>query len=171
MQRKNVIENIGIRYGLLSAAGFIAFFLLMRAVGLAQVLELRAFNFFILVTGIAFAIQKLRREENGSVPYLEGLVCGALTVLVSVVVFSVFIFAYLQFISPEFMAYIQQHGMFGRFLNPVMAAVSIFIEGTFSGLIVSFGIMQYMKRCEWDEMEEAETKPVKRSRLADAVKS
>ncbi len=75
--------------------------------------------------------------------YVSGLGCGAFTSLVAVTTFAVFIFFYLMFLDPGLMSILKvEHG---RFLNPYTSALAVFFEGAFSGMIVSFCLMQYLK--------------------------
>lgn len=144
VDKVTLIEKTCVRYGLLTAGALVAFLLLMRLVGLAQNMELRFLNLVILITGIVLAYRRLKKEWPGRrLEYVSGLSCGAFTSLVAVTAFSLFVFLYLMFLDPALMAMIKvEHG---RFLNPYTAALAVFFEGAFSGMIVSFCLMQYLK--------------------------
>ena len=138
-----IIEKTCIRYGLLTAGALVAYFLLMRLVGLAENVELRFLNLAILMTGIMLAYRSLKKAWKGPLGYLQGLSCGTFTSLVAVASFTLFTFGYLMFVDPAFMAILKaQHG---RTLNPYTSALAVFMEGAFSGMIVSFSMMQYLK--------------------------
>ena len=50
-------------YGLKIAAGLIAFFLLMKVVGLAHIYELRFLNVIIQIGGIYYALKKFKETH------------------------------------------------------------------------------------------------------------
>jgi hypothetical protein len=63
--------------------------------------------------------------------------------VIAVISFALFMFVYLKFLDPAFMQMlITEHG---RNLNPYTSGLPLFIEGTFWGIIISFGLMQYLK--------------------------
>ncbi|RMG83731.1 MAG: hypothetical protein D6707_00470, partial [Bacteroidetes bacterium] len=106
------------------------------------VLELRAFNFLILL-GFLFLMYKNKSQSVG-IEYFEGLKSGAYYTLVSVLLFGVFLVIYL-YMDKNFMAYINEHTPFNIVLTPLTAAMVVVFEGIVSGLIASFSLMQYFK--------------------------
>lgn len=156
MRRTRHLERTALKYGLITTAGLIAYFLLMKLAGLVQIVELRMLNLFILIAGVGFAIREYKRSGEDEMDYLQGFGIGMLTTAVSVITFALFIFIYLNFLDPAFMETIRQEEAFGQYLNPYIAAVAIFFEGMGSGLILSFIIMQYMKRSMLSDMKREE---------------
>ena len=138
------IERTAEIYGLLTAAGLILLFIIMKLIGLAHIVELRALNFFIMAAGIIKAEQSLKRKAADEFTYLNGLAMGVLTAIIATVVFALFVFIYTQFLDPAFMQYIIDNQPFGQYLNPYMVSVAIVIEGIGSGLILAFTVMNYM---------------------------
>lgn len=139
------IERVAVKYGIATAIGFIAYFLLMRALGLAQIIELRALNFVILSVGIFLAI-RYERNKDPEFAYLKGLATGISTAGVSLIIFCVFLAIYLDVLDPAFMQQIKEHEMFGEMLNPYIASVAVLFEGILSGFLISFILMQYFKK-------------------------
>lgn len=142
---KYSLENVSIRYGLYVTVGLIAYFIIMKVVGLVHIVELRTLNFIILVTGIAMALKNYNQHQEGGMAYLKGIGVGLLTSAVAVIPFAIFIFVYLQ-IDVELLNAIRNREPFGQHLNPYILAFVIAFEGFFSGLILTFIVMQYMKR-------------------------
>jgi len=70
-------------YGLKIAGGLIAFFLIMKVLGLAHIYELRFLNVFIQIGGIYFALKKFRETHNAHMNYFRALVTGVATGAVS----------------------------------------------------------------------------------------
>lgn len=147
MTTKPNFRKIGVSAGIMTAGGLMMFFILMKYLHLAQMLELRALNFLILLTGIIIALNKFKKQNDNHIKYFEGFGLGMLTALVSTIIFAVFIGVYLSFDS-EFMGYIVTHGVMGNYLNPSACALVILIEGVISGLLISFGAMQYYRKFE-----------------------
>lgn len=138
------IEKVAIRYGLIIAILLIAFFLIMKAAGLAYIYELRTLNFFILAVGVYKAMLHMKRN-NESFSYFTGLGTGFFTSAFALLIFGLFVFIYTNIIDPAFMAHLQANAPFGEYLNPYIASFIIFFEGSISGLILSFGLMQYLR--------------------------
>lgn len=145
MEPTVTIEKVAIRFGALTFIGLTVYFLLMKLLNLFQIVELRYLNFFIMVTGIVMALRYYKKHSPSHLAYLEGLGLGTLTAGVASVPFAIFIFFYLQ-TDAEFMALINQKEDFGKYLNPYIIGFLIAFEGICSGVMISFGLMQYMKK-------------------------
>ena len=131
-------------YGLRIAAGLAVYFVLMKFAGMLVTVELRMFNFVILVAGIYFALKKFKQTHSDHMNYFRALVTGVATGAVGSIVFAAFFFVYVSFIDPGFMQYIIDNEPMGRFLNPYISAFIIALEGVFSGLLVTFILINYI---------------------------
>ena len=137
------LERTAELYGLFTAIGLILLFLFMKMIGLAQIVELRALNFFVMGAGIIFALRSFRKKSD-HYNYLNGLALGLFVAIVGSILFAIFVFIYTSFLDPKFMDYIEATQPFGRYLNPYMVSVAIIIEGIGSGLILAFIVINYM---------------------------
>jgi len=131
-------------YGLRIAGGLIAFFLVMKFTGLLQHVELRALNLVILVAGVFFALKKFKNTHEDHLNYFRGLVTGVATAAVGAIGFTIFLFIYLSFLDTGMMQYLIDNEPMGRFLNPYMASFIVALEGVFSGLLVTFILINYV---------------------------
>lgn len=131
-------------YGLRIAAGLIAFFLIMKFTGLVEHVELRALNLVILVGGIYFALKKFKNTHEDHLNYFRGLVTGVATAAVGALGFTVFLFVYLKFLDTGMMQFIRDNDPMGRYLNPYISSFIILLEGVFSGLLVTFILINYV---------------------------
>ena len=131
-------------YGLRIAAGLIVYFMIMKFSGLLYTLELRMGNFIFLTAGIYFALKKFKNTHEDHLNYFRGLVTGVATGAVGSIVFAAFFWIYVSFIDPAFMQYIIEHEPMGRFLNPYISAFIVALEGVFSGLLVTFVLINYI---------------------------
>jgi hypothetical protein len=142
--KKDSIEYNGLVGGIMVFIGLVAYFLIMKAVGLEHNLGLRAFNIIIMGTGVFYSIKSIK-EKNVDFDYFKGIGTGMMTAVSSSFAFAVFIFIYLMS-SPEFLQEIKTVEPFGNYLNAFLIAFIIIMEGSGSGFFLSFGIMQWYKK-------------------------
>lgn len=143
---KRIPEDYGIRI----AIGVTAFFLLMKLTGLFHIVELRMLNIFILVAGIFLALKKFKDTHGHHINYFRALVVGVVTGAVGSVLFAIFLFIYVH-IDTDFMIWLQQNEPMGRFLNPYIVSFIVALEGLFSGLLVTFVLINYLQTDEPSE--------------------
>jgi len=136
----------GFVYGLMIGAALIAYFLLMKFIGLETNFYLRIFNFIILIGGVYFLLNSEIKKSKRSVTYFEGLGLGLRSTITSVVVFIAFLAAYIKFFDPDFMQVLESSKIWGTDITISQAATGIFIEGMASAIVISFAWMQYFKK-------------------------
>ncbi len=130
-------------YGLKIAAGLIGYFVIMKLVGLGNHVELRLLNLFILVGGIYLALKKFKETHGQHINYFRALVTGVATAAVASLVFALFLFIYMV-ADKSMMQWIIENEPMGRYLNPYIAAFIVLLEGVFSGLLVTFILINYV---------------------------
>jgi hypothetical protein len=130
-------------YGLKIAAGLIVFFVAMRLIGFGNHVELRLLNLFILGAGVFYALRKFRQTHEDNLNYFRALVTGVATGAIGSSIFAVFMFAFLM-LDPSLMQSIIENEKMGRFLNPYMISFIVLLEGVFSGLLVTFVLINYV---------------------------
>lgn len=130
-------------YGLKIAGGLVAFFLVMKLLGLAHHYELRFLNVFIQVGGIFFALKKFKQTHEEHMNYFRALITGVATGAIASVVFALFLFVYMS-VDSSFMQGIIENEPMGRYLNPYITAFMVALEGLFSGLLFTFIIINYV---------------------------
>ena len=139
------LEKHILKYGLLTSVSLIAFFFIMKLLGLAEVTELRTLNALIMFGGIFLAIRNFKMKKfSYEFNYLSGIATGFFTGMVTAVSFALFVAVYLYF-DPSFMAAVVADNPQTDFLNPVTSAMVIFIEALASGFLFSYISMQYLK--------------------------
>lgn len=151
MKYLNDPERIPENYGLRLAAGLILYFLLMKVTDLAHHVELRLLNLFILVAVVYFALRKFKETHQDRLNYFRALITGVTTAAIGSILFAVFLFFYMVMDS-EMMQSIMDNEPMGRFLNPYIASFIVALEGVFSGLLVTFVLINYVTT---DEVNEA----------------
>jgi hypothetical protein len=137
-------------YGLRIAAGLIIFFVTMNLVGLGHLIELRLMNLVILTVGIYMALKKFKMTHTDHLNYFRGLIMGVAAGGIGSLVFGVFLFFYMK-IDADLMQSIIENEPMGRYLNPYMVSFIVVLEGFFSGLLVTFVLLNWV---ETDEVND-----------------
>jgi hypothetical protein len=130
-------------YGLRIAAGLIGYFLIMKVIGLSHHVELRLVNLVILMAGVYFALKKFKNTHQDSLNYFRALVTGVSTGAIGSFIFALFLFTWMKLDTGMMQAVIDNDPM-GRYLNPYIAAFIVALEGLFSGLLVTFILINYV---------------------------
>lgn len=130
-------------YGLKIAGGLIAFFLVMRIIGLHHHVELRLANLIILTAGTYYALKKFKETHEDHLNYFRGLITGVATGAVGSAAFGVFMFLYMK-LDSELMQSIVDNEPMGHYLNAYIASFIVALEGVFSGMLVTFLLMNYI---------------------------
>lgn len=136
-------NRISENYGLRIAAGLIAFFLVMQLIGLGHHVELRLVNLVILTVGIYAGLKKFKSTHTDHLNYFRGLIMGVATGGIGSLVFGLFLFIYMK-LDASFMQSIIDNEPMGRYLNAYMSAFIVVLEGFFSGLLVTFVILNWV---------------------------
>lgn len=140
------LEKHILKQGSFITIGLIAFFVLMRLLGLAEITELRALNALIMFAGIFYSIKTFRDKDfKAGFNYLSGIATGFFTGMMTAVLFSIFVGIYV-YLDPVFLGAIVADNPQKDFLNPLTAAMVILIEATASGFLFSYASMQYLKQ-------------------------
>jgi hypothetical protein len=137
-------------YGLRIAVGLIVYFVVMHQTGLSHHVELRLLNLLILVTGVYLALKKFKETHGAQLNYFRALATGVSTAAIGSFIFAVFLFAYMK-IDTSLMISIIENEPMGRYLNPYIAAFIVALEGLFSGLLVTFILINYISTDEVNE--------------------
>lgn len=150
------IEKRGLKYGLLTTVGLIAFFFLMMVLGLVHNYHLRALNALIMFTGVYLSIRSYKKARKDGFLFLKGMSVGLLTALVTAVTFTVFVVGYIL-ANPEFMQALKANEPHGIYINEWGVAIIIFIEAAASGFMFSYLSMQWLKAKNMADLDEIPT--------------
>jgi EamA domain-containing membrane protein RarD len=130
-------------YGTLIFFALTFYFLLMYAVGLIHVVELRFVNIFFMITGVYLAMRQYRTNHNGELNYFRALALGTATGFIATTTFGIFLFFFLQ-LEGDLMQSIRANEPIGQYLNPYIATCVVMMEGALSGFGVSYMLVNYM---------------------------
>ena len=138
--------------GLLTFLSLMIYFLIMRSIGLHELFALRDINFIFLTGGIFFGLYLYGKESKSKIDYLTGIKIGTYITLIAIIPFSILIYSYLA-TDIVFMNLLTTHikaseflSIPDQFINPLSAAGIIFLEGLFSGILLTFIAMHYFKK-------------------------
>jgi hypothetical protein len=137
-------------YGIKIGVGLIVYFTVMHLTGLSHHVELRLLNLLILVSGVYLALKKFKESHSDHLNYFRALITGVATAAIGSLIFSAFLFAYMK-IDTSLMESIVQNEPMGRYLNPYIAAFIVALEGLFSGLLVTFILINFVATDEVNE--------------------
>ncbi len=130
-------------YGLRIATSLILFFLIMKVVGLGHHAELRLLNLIILTVGVYLALKKFKLTHSDHLNYFRGLIMGVATSGIASLIFGAFLFIYMK-LDASMMQSIKDNEPMGRYLNPYIVAFIVVLEGSFSGLFVTFVLLNWV---------------------------
>jgi len=139
------VFSLCVEVAMLIFSCFMAYFLIMRAIGLHEVFMLRYLNALFLIAGISVAIYSYKTHMKDVVNYKKGLQMGTFITLMAVIPFAVFIFLYLN-IDDGFLILVEKDVQLREFVSPITVACFICLEGVCSGSIITFIVMQYFKK-------------------------
>lgn len=130
-----------LKYGIYIFLSLVGYYFVMKAFGLHENIWLRGLNFAI----VFFWLYQYNHAKEKSTKYLEQFANNLIAAATGILMFSISIFVYLNWINPEFMNVLEQSWMFGNILTPAMISVAVFIEGIASAVILSLIVMQIFK--------------------------
>jgi hypothetical protein len=139
----NAPNRIPESYGIKIAAGLIIYFLIMKFANLGHHVELRLLNLFILSAGVYAALKKFKQSHADTLNYFRGLVTGVSAAGIGSLIFGLFLFLYMK-LDDGMMQSIRDNEPMGRHLNAYMASFIVVLEGFFSGLLVTFVLLNWV---------------------------
>jgi hypothetical protein len=136
-------NKIPLNYGLKIAAGLVAYFVIMNLIGLGNHVELRLLNLFILAAGIFLGLKKFKDTHEDHLNYFRALITGVAIGAVGSAIFGICLFIYMS-ANGTFMESMKANEQMGLHLNPYMASFIVVLEGVFSGLLVTFVLINWV---------------------------
>ncbi|WP_299761856.1 DUF4199 domain-containing protein [uncultured Pontibacter sp.] len=143
------MEKIGLKYGLLTAAALIGYFLLMKVLGLVHIIELRFLNGVIMAVGVVLAIKGYKQLKEGRISYFKGIGTGLITSVVGTVIFAAFMVIYVKTAGEDMVEMLSAERYFGERVESTPGVVIfsvLLLEGVISGFMIAFIAMQWFKQ-------------------------
>ncbi|MES2140579.1 MAG: hypothetical protein V4511_12805 [Bacteroidota bacterium] len=140
------IEKIGFKVGFVTFLSLVAYFMIMKFLGLSHVLELRFFNIVILAVGICYGINKIKRALQEPDFYLKGWAQAMFISVVCTVLFALFMSLYLTYFDESLMQHIKETTTLGfTVASGFHIFFALFMEGMASSVVITLAAMQYFK--------------------------
>lgn len=137
-------------YGILIGAGLVLYFGVMYLLGLGNHVELRLLNLIILGAGVYLGLRKFKETHGKHMNYFRALATGVSISTIGSLIFAGFLFGFMK-VNDGFMNWIIENEKMGRYLNAYMASFIVLLEGVFSGLLVTFVLLNWI---DTDEVTE-----------------
>ncbi|GAA4023141.1 hypothetical protein GCM10022409_03710 [Hymenobacter glaciei] len=148
-------EKNGLRMGLFTALGLMAYTGIAALTGFLGTIEAGALDIVLLAAGVVLAIRRLKRSCGDRMTYFGGFSTGIITALVASVLLGAF-FWLLGGISQSAIRQIQARDLFGSDLGVLISGLGIILLGTMTGVITSLVAMQYFKSAQHQGIGEVE---------------
>jgi hypothetical protein len=133
VQERTRISEI---FGGIMALGLIAYFLGAYYLGIVMDIELRYFNFVIILLIEYLALRKTRSRGDGTLPYVWCVAVGTVSAVVGVTIFAIFLFIVFQMDHYLYQAVVAQSA-WGGYLTHFLAPFGAWLEGILCGMIAS----------------------------------
>ncbi len=130
--------------GTLCGLSYIGFFLLMSALGLMHITELRVFNYVVLVGATFLMIRKWIVESHHYVPFLKVVATAFFTGLWSFILLAAFLVFYSMYDPALYDLFLLKTG--GTFSTYPQFVV--LFEGAGASIVTAFFMMQYFRKYE-----------------------
>jgi len=138
------MEKTYTKYGIAIAVALIAYFLLLKLMGLHQYPIFSALNGVFFGGGILFAMKKYKSDVSNfeyQKGFQVGLICGAL----ASIIFTVFMAVYMYQLDAEFSTRILESWKLDYASGTLMVLITIFIMGISTSLVLTLAFMQLLK--------------------------
>ena len=130
-------------YGTFIAIGMVLYFFIAYIFGFLHIIELRMLNLFIMGAGIFFALKQFQRTHVGQLDYFRALAVGVSSGFIGTSTFVLFLFLYLK-VDTALMQNIIESEPMGPYLNAYIATFAVWLEGIFSGFIMTFILINFL---------------------------
>ncbi|WP_445733691.1 DUF4199 domain-containing protein [Mariniflexile sp.] len=138
--------SLPIRFGLITSAILIAYFLILALFHKHINPVFSFFNAVITAFGIFGAVRLSKQENLEGFTYGEGFKTGIITGFVAAVIFTIFFLVYATEINPDFLPELL-HTIHGDFnIDIGMVTFVVLIMGLATTVIATLTVMQFFKR-------------------------
>lgn len=138
-------DKLFLRYGFLIAVGLIAYFLILKLVGLHEQIWLRLINGLIVGYGIYAVIRMRRILEGDKFDYFKGFKSGIYAGFFATLIFTAFMAIYMFHLDENFPNSIMESWIRDYNQGPGILVFILLIEGFASTVILTFTFMQKFK--------------------------
>lgn len=96
-----------------------------------------------MAAGIYFSLKQYKRTHQGELDYFRALAVGVASAFIGTSTFVLLLFLYLKIDTNLMQAIIEKEPM-GMYLNTYIATFAVWVEGIFSGFIMTFILINFL---------------------------
>lgn len=144
----NASLRVAVKYGLYVSSALIAYFLLLKFIGLHENPWLRLFNGAIMTAGIYLAIKHYKMMTGNSFTYVDGFKTGLITGFLATAIFTIVMGIYVFHLDKEFTRTILREWFDDSDQGAGILIVIILIEGLASTAVLTLTCMQIFKKSQ-----------------------
>ncbi|MEX2350364.1 MAG: DUF4199 domain-containing protein [Flavobacteriaceae bacterium] len=133
-----------VKYGLLITALLIAYFFILKLLGLHTYTVLSAFNGVIYGFGIYLAITTYKKSHS-DYKYEDGFQAGLLSGFIATVLFTIVMAIYMFHLNPEFADTILGRWERNYDNGPYLLVISVLLMGLATSFVLTLAFMQLLK--------------------------
>ena len=139
MKKSDILWNV------LLFSSLMAYFMIMKFLGLHRILSLSYVNLAIHLAIVYFAMHAYRTHiHSKAFSFMDTAMVGVRATLPAITLFSVFQFIYLRFLDPDFLNYIQSVTLMGEYLTPAIIAAGLMATGLVATFFNSYIGMRFI---------------------------
>ncbi|MEM5565797.1 DUF4199 family protein [Psychroserpens sp. AS72] len=142
----NTSFKVALRYGIFIAISLVAYFLILKLLGLHQNPWLRLFNGIAMSLGLFYAIKYYKRISGDEFSYINGTKTGLLTGFIGTLFFTLFMAIYMFHLDTAFTEELLGAWFENYDSGAGILVFIIFIEGIASTVVLSLAFMQIFKK-------------------------
>ena len=146
------MRSIAIKYGIGIVMALVAYFLLLKLIGLHNYPILSAFNGVIYGAGILMALKRFKAESE-SFDFLNGFQLGLFTGAIATALFSFFMALYIFQIDTQFAHAILDSWGLNYNKGGLIIIVSLVMMGFSTTLVLALAFMQLLKE-SWNTSKQ-----------------
>ena len=146
------MRSLAIKYGIGIAIALVAYFLLLKLIGLHNYPILSAFNGVIFGAGILMTLKGFKSESD-SFDYLNGFQLGLFTGAIATSLFSFFMALYIFQIDTQFASAILDSWELNYNKGGLIIIVSLVMMGFSTTLVLTLAFMQLLKE-SWNTSKQ-----------------
>lgn len=144
--------SIPLKYGVATAAGLIAYFLILAIFGAHKYPVFSIFNMVIMAAGMLGAIRTYRNTIGKKFQYQKGFITGLVTGFNATIIFTIFFGLYATEINPDFKDELVTMWVGDWFINLGMLLFTVALMGFATTVVLTLAYMQYFKD-SWNTKE------------------
>ncbi|MCC5916461.1 MAG: hypothetical protein JJU02_03945 [Cryomorphaceae bacterium] len=132
-------------FGVYIGLALIGYFILMGAFDLQELVFLRIFNLPIVLGGLVLLYHKMFVRKRGKYTIRQGIIQGVRAVCIATLMLVSYIYGHIQ-ADPSFLNFVNELMLFGFSFSIYQMGIILFIEGVFTGLMLSLVLMVWYRK-------------------------